>query len=126
MANKQDDLAKPSSLSKQVAELYQAGKFNEAIPIAQEFLELSEETFGPNHPDTAQAINSLAQLYSSLDDYGKAEPLLQRALKINEKALGPDHADTAPSPLRSRFRHRKNCNVHTPFGLLEKFYPEAV
>ena len=54
MADKQDDLAKLSSLNKQVTELYQAGKFNEAIPIAQESLELSEKALGPDHPDTAR------------------------------------------------------------------------
>ena len=65
MADKQDDLAKLSSLNKQVTELYQAGKFNEAIPIAQESLELSEKALGPDHPDTATALNNLAALYHS-------------------------------------------------------------
>ena len=95
IADEQDDLAKLSSLNKQAIELYQAGKFNEAIPIAQEAVELSEKVLGPDHADTATALNNLAMLYLSLGDYAKAEPLFQRALNIREKALGPDHADTA-------------------------------
>jgi CHAT domain-containing protein/Tfp pilus assembly protein PilF len=95
IADEQDDGAKVLSLNKQVIELYQAGKFSEAIPIAQEFLELCEKAVGPNHPGTAYALNNLATLYYSMGDYAKAEPLFQRALKINEKALGPDHPGTA-------------------------------
>ena len=90
MADNQDDLAKRSSLYKQVTELYQAEKFGEAIPIAQEFLELSEKALGPDHPDTAQALNNLAELHRSMGDYAKAEPLFQRALQIRQKALGPN------------------------------------
>ena len=65
IADEQDDLAKISSLKKQVSELYQAGKLSEAIPIAQESLELSEKALGPDHPDTALALNNLAKLYHS-------------------------------------------------------------
>ena len=50
IADEQDNLAKCSALDKQVIELYEAGRFNEAIPIAQEALELSEKTLGPDHP----------------------------------------------------------------------------
>jgi hypothetical protein len=94
-ADEEADSAKISFLNKEVAELYQAGKFNEAIPIAQEALELSEKALGPDHPDTATALNNLALLYVSVGDYAKAEPLYQRSLKIREKALGPETPDTA-------------------------------
>ncbi|PWT82250.1 MAG: hypothetical protein C5B58_08550, partial [Acidobacteria bacterium] len=56
---------------------------------------IREKALGPDHPDTATALNNLALLYQSLGDYAKAEPLYQRALKIAERALGPDHPDTA-------------------------------
>ena len=95
MADEQADLAKLSSLNKQVSELYETGKFNEAISTAQESLELSEKALGPNHPGTAVSLDNLAALYKSLGNYAEAEPLYQRALKITEKALGPDHPDTA-------------------------------
>ena len=47
VGDEHDDLAKLSSLTKQYTELYQAGKFKEAIPITHEFLEFSEKAFGP-------------------------------------------------------------------------------
>jgi len=95
MADGEDDQAKLSYLNKQVIELYQAGKFTEAIPIALEAVELSEKALGPDHPDTVTALNNLGELYCSMGDYAKAEPLLKRALNIKEKTLGPDHPDAA-------------------------------
>ena len=94
-ADGEADSAKLSFLNKKVVELYQAGKLNEAIPIAQEALELTEKARGPNHTDTAEALNNLALVYYSAGDYAKAEPLYQRSLKIDEKVLGPDHPGTA-------------------------------
>ncbi|MCP9787362.1 CHAT domain-containing tetratricopeptide repeat protein, partial [Cyanobium sp. N5-Cardenillas] len=52
---------------------------------------------GPEHPNTAQALNNLAFLYVNQGRYGEAEPLYKRALAIFEKALGPEHPNTAPS-----------------------------
>jgi hypothetical protein len=57
IADEQDDQAKLLSLSKQIVELCQAGKFNEAISIAREFLELSQKALGPDHADIAMAPN---------------------------------------------------------------------
>src|SRR5262249_4464695 len=95
MADEEGDRAKLSSLNKQVTELYQARKFNEAIPIAQEAVQLSQKAIGPDPPDAALALTNRPRLYHSLGNYAKAEPLFQRALKIYEKVLGPDHPDTA-------------------------------
>ena len=71
------------------------GDYAKAEPLFQRALKIREKALGPDHPDTALALNNLALLYYSMGDYAKAEPLYQRALKIDEKALGPDHPDTA-------------------------------
>ncbi len=89
------DEAKLTSLAEKVGELYQSGKFAEAIPLAQESLALAEKTLGPNHPESATQVNNLAELYRSVGDYAKAEQFFQRALKIDEKALGADHPNVA-------------------------------
>ena len=80
-------------LSQQIDQLYKAGKYSEALPLALKHLELCEKTLGPEYPETATSLNGLAVLYRAMDDYAKAEPLFQRALKIREKALGPEHPD---------------------------------
>ncbi len=59
MADKQDDLAKLSSINGRISQLYQAGKFSDAIPIAQQFLRLSEKVLGPDHPETGTAVSNL-------------------------------------------------------------------
>src|SRR3989442_1701904 len=83
-----------SALSQQLDNLYKAGKFREAIPLAQQVLAYNERVFGPENPNTATSLNDLAELYRSTGQYAKAEPLFQRALRIREKAFGPDDAAT--------------------------------
>ena len=83
------------SLNRQVIDLYQAGKYQEAILIARQVLEIDEKTNGPEHPSTTTSLNNLALLYNAMGDYAKAEPLVRRAVAIKEKALGAEHPDTA-------------------------------
>jgi tetratricopeptide (TPR) repeat protein/CHAT domain-containing protein len=90
----QDEAA---ALNNRVAELNRAGKFSEAIPLAQRALAIKEEVLGPDHPDVATTLNNLAVLYDNLGRYADAEPLYRRALAIREKALGPGHPDIARS-----------------------------
>src|SRR4030095_3521270 len=79
----------------QIEELTSAGKLREAIPIAEEVLKYCEKRYGPEHSETADSLNDLAFLYSSMNDQTKALPLYQRALKIRETVLGPNHPHTA-------------------------------
>jgi tetratricopeptide (TPR) repeat protein len=52
---------------------------------------------GPDHPDVANSLNNLADLYRQQGRYADAEEFNKRALAIWEKALGPDHLDVANS-----------------------------
>ena len=75
--------------------LYEAGRYEQAIPHWREALELGEREFGPDHTSTATLLNNLAELYRAQGRYEVAEPLYKRALAIDEKALGPDHPHVA-------------------------------
>jgi tetratricopeptide (TPR) repeat protein len=86
-----------AALDKRVAELRQAGKFSEAIPLAQRALANREKALGPDHLDVAHALNDLASLYDTQDRYADAEPLHMQSLAVREKALGPDHPAVATS-----------------------------
>src|SRR6266545_1569169 len=77
--------------------LQRAGKYDEALPLAERALEIRERLLGTEHPDVAAAINSLAGIYSDRGKYVKAEPLYRRALNSREKAPGKDHPDTGAS-----------------------------
>jgi|SRR5271166_762227 len=76
-------------LTKQIGEFRKAGKYSEAIPLAQRILSLRERELGADHPSVATALSDLAMLYYQAGRYGEAEPLYQRASAIYEKALGP-------------------------------------
>ena len=78
-------------------DLYTQGRYQEALPYAEEALSLSEREFGLDHPDVAVRLNALAEVYRAQGDYAKAEPLHKRALAIRERALGPGHPDVAQS-----------------------------
>ncbi|NDH94788.1 MAG: tetratricopeptide repeat protein, partial [Planctomycetia bacterium] len=79
----------------QYTALNEVGKYQEALPFAEEALRLGERQFGENGQTTLLFLINLGELYITLGDYAKAEPLLKRALEINEKALGPDHPHVA-------------------------------
>jgi len=84
-----------SPLTAQIAELSRAGKYSEAIPLAQRLLANMEKTYGPVHRDVAASLNNLAMLYGSTGQDADAEPLYQRALTIQEKVSGLDSPEIA-------------------------------
>ena len=84
-------------LNQQVQTLYQQGKYQEAIPLAEKAVELAKRVYGPEQPNTATSLNNLALLYWATGEYAKAEPLYQEALRIWQKVLGSEHPYTATS-----------------------------
>src|SRR5262249_32587335 len=86
-----------SELNKKIVELYNAGRYADASPIARQGVASRERTLGPDHLDVIRAVSSLATLYLLSGRYAEAEPLYQRSLAIREKALGPDHPAVAES-----------------------------
>lgn len=75
--------------------LYRAGKFADAVALAEQVLAIRERTAGPDHPDLATAMHNLAVLYLNQARDVEAERLYRKALVIREKALGSDHPDVA-------------------------------
>ncbi|HKC65283.1 MAG TPA: tetratricopeptide repeat protein, partial [Pyrinomonadaceae bacterium] len=48
-----------------------------------------EKAFGPEHTETIESLNNLADFYNARHEYGKAGSLLQRIVSIREKTAGP-------------------------------------
>jgi tetratricopeptide (TPR) repeat protein len=90
-------LAEAERLNQQVIQLYQQGKYNEAIPLAEQALAIRKKVLGDNHLDTATSLNNLALLYESQGRYSEAEPLYKQALTISKQQLGDNHPLTASS-----------------------------
>ena len=61
-------------LTNKAIALYQAGKYAEAIPLAQQVLAMREKVLGPDHPDVATVLNSFGILYDKEGRYAEAEP----------------------------------------------------
>lgn len=92
-----EDAEESKQLNGQVIQLYRAGRYDEAVPLAERALAISEKTLGAEHPVIATLLNNLALLYKAKGDLGRAESLYQRALAIEEKALGAEHPNVATS-----------------------------
>jgi tetratricopeptide (TPR) repeat protein len=85
-----------AATSAKIAELGRAGKYAEAIPLAQGQLESLEKKYGPINSDVAGALNNLALLYGDQGRDAEAEPLYKRAIAIQEKVRGLDSSEVAP------------------------------
>lgn len=81
----------------ELADLYQQGRYAEALPIAQETVAAAERERGPQDPELASNLNYLGLLYYASGDLGRAEPCLSRALAIREKVYGQQHLQVATS-----------------------------
>lgn len=85
------------STGSRVTELHKKGLYSEGSSVAERELVRVEREKGPDHLETAAALNSLAMHYLDLGEFGRAEPLLARALAIRERAPGADDLDVATS-----------------------------
>ena len=90
LAIAQDD-SDVRGMVQQLEQLRDAGKYQEAVPIAEKVMKYCEKKYGPEHPEVADSLNDLASLYGPMGQQAKAVPLYERALKIREKALGHEH-----------------------------------
>ncbi|NEQ47500.1 MAG: tetratricopeptide repeat protein [Leptolyngbya sp. SIOISBB] len=90
-------LEQAAALNQQIVELYQAGRYLEAIPLAEEALSLNRERLGARHRAVATNLNNLARLYVELGRYDEAQPLYQEAIAILREQLGERHSDVALS-----------------------------
>jgi CHAT domain-containing protein len=83
------------ALNERASELYQAGKYAEAMPPARHCVDVAKSRYGSQALQYAVALNNLALLLMHTDRFSEAEPLMRRALAIDEKSVGPDHPDVA-------------------------------
>ena len=72
-------------------ELWIAGKYAEAQPLAERGLAIRERESGAESFDVAQANFVLGNIVGDLGDLDKNEALYKRALEVAEKTLGKNH-----------------------------------
>ena len=116
------DLEEAKRLNDQVIQLYRAGRYDEAVPLAKRALAIRVKALSAGHPDVATSLNNLALLYHTRGDYGRAEPLYQRALAIREKILGAEHLDVATSLNNLAVLYKRKGD----YGRAEPLYQRAL
>ena len=90
-------LAQKGDLSAQSARinaLRSAGKYSEALPLAQAMVASLEKT--GNNRDLAAALNNLGQIHADQGRDDQAEPLYKRAIALMEKGTGQGSVEIAP------------------------------
>src|SRR5688572_10884139 len=79
LAQSDEELA---GLRRQIEQRRQAGKYADALPLAQRLVAAAEQRFGPNHVTVAASLNSLAIAYEELGLLPDAERTYRRTLAI--------------------------------------------
>ncbi|HKB68968.1 MAG TPA: TonB family protein [Pyrinomonadaceae bacterium] len=79
------EVAEESQLNASLVELYKAGKFDEALPVARRLLELREKMFGPEDPVVGIALSNLAEIFRAKKQNDEAQRLYRRSLGILER-----------------------------------------
>ena len=68
-------------LNTESEKLFDAGRYKEAVPLAERALVLREKALGVDHPEVASTLNLLGKLYKKRADFARAEQALQRAAR---------------------------------------------
>jgi tetratricopeptide (TPR) repeat protein len=71
------------------------GKYNDALPLYEQALQIYTSLYGKDATEIADVQNGEAELYKSLNDYAHAEPLLVNALALRQKLLKEGDPDIA-------------------------------
>jgi TonB family protein len=86
-------VAESNRLSVAVVKLHSQGKYDEALPLAEQALKLREDAFGREHPAVAQTLRNLGALYLAKGKAERGRQLYARAVSIYEK--NPSAANNA-------------------------------
>ena len=84
----------PEVLDQTASKLAQAGKYAEAVPLAERYLKEMKSRYGEEHRKYAVALNNLASRYQQQGRYVEAESLFKQSLAISERVWGPEHIET--------------------------------
>ena len=80
-----------------VTDLYKQGHYKDAIPLAEQALQIAEKALDPQNTKLATALCDLADLDRVMCNYAAAEHLYKQSLEIREKILGKNHPEVAMS-----------------------------
>jgi CHAT domain-containing protein/tetratricopeptide (TPR) repeat protein len=87
----QERLKERDQFSKDARKLWTAGKWTEAMAVAEKMLAIDREVFGDVHHQVAESLQLLARMHTARDDFPAARRACQEILAIQTKLLGARH-----------------------------------
>jgi tetratricopeptide (TPR) repeat protein len=94
-AQAQAELAQEMRLDAELGQLYQRGRFRDAVPVARRLLAIRQWQLGEEDDETAIWLGVLAFFLKESGNYAAAQPLFEKALRIFRTVLGDHHPTTA-------------------------------
>jgi tetratricopeptide (TPR) repeat protein len=87
----QDKLKERDQFLMEAKKLQAEGKLTEAVAAAEKMLAIERELYGKVHPEVAESLQLLAQMYEVLEDFPAARKARQEVLAIQIKLRGAQH-----------------------------------
>jgi tetratricopeptide (TPR) repeat protein len=84
-----------TGLTQEVMRLCQVHRWHEAIPVAQQSVQVAKRDFGPDHLHTARSLNNVGYLNTIIGKMAGALPYLKQADAIMQGLSEPDHHEHA-------------------------------
>lgn len=116
------DTARAKQLNASVVNLYNEGKYDEALSMAKQALEVTEKTEGVNSRSYADALDNIAAIYTKQSKNDDAISFYRRALSVYEKVVGADSA----AILRSLYELALLYDAKRDYSKAEPLYQRAV
>ena len=91
-----------SQLNEHVAQLFRQGRYQAALPLAQQACELARGQAGNDALALGESLNHLANLHRELGNYTQAEQPYLEALKIKRAATAYMGDDVVDLPILTR------------------------
>jgi tetratricopeptide (TPR) repeat protein len=85
------------SLNREMLELYQRGKLDDALKLGREALALRKSVLGERHRDCAESLHNFALPLQAQGQMAQAQQLMEEALTIRQALLGSAHPATITS-----------------------------
>jgi CHAT domain-containing protein len=80
-----------TEVSTKTAAAYHAGKFEEALPLAQQAVKLAAQEFGTTHENYFSSTNDLASVLKKIGLYAEALQIEQHNLEATAAVFGTEH-----------------------------------
>lgn len=85
------ELQEATTLSDSAVKLFNAGKYDQALPPAKRALQIRDKLLPRTDPRISSALSNLGEIYLAQKDYKAAKEVYLRLLKIQEELFGVDN-----------------------------------